>query len=96
MPAARLEKLEAVLARAAPPDEDVAFLANLLSLPSSERHPLPNLSPQRKKERTRESFYPLARTRGSACRRGSGVLRTGKAAPHLRFVKKRSRRVVED
>jgi class 3 adenylate cyclase/predicted ATPase len=51
-PAARLEKLEALLARAAPPDEDVAFLADLLSLPASERHPLPNLSPQRKKERT--------------------------------------------
>jgi hypothetical protein len=34
------------------------------------------------------SFYPLARARGSACRRGYGVLRTGKAAPHLRFVKK--------
>jgi class 3 adenylate cyclase len=51
-PASRLEKLEALLARAAPPDEDVAFLADLLSLPASERHPLPNLSPQRKKERT--------------------------------------------
>ena len=34
-PAARLEKLEALLARAAPPDEDVAFLADLLSLPAS-------------------------------------------------------------
>jgi hypothetical protein len=33
LPASRLEKLEAVLARAAPPDEDVAFLADLLSLP---------------------------------------------------------------
>ena len=33
-PAARLEKLEALLARAAPPDEDVAFLADLLSLPA--------------------------------------------------------------
>jgi predicted ATPase len=34
----------------------VAFLADLLSLPSSERHPLPNLSPQRKKERTLEAL----------------------------------------
>jgi DNA-binding winged helix-turn-helix (wHTH) protein len=50
--AAKLEKLEALLARAAPPDEDVALLADLLSLPASERHPLPDLSPQRKKERT--------------------------------------------
>jgi class 3 adenylate cyclase/predicted ATPase len=56
MPAAKLEKLEALLARAAPPDEDVAFLADLLSLPGSERHPLPNLSPQRKKQRTLEAL----------------------------------------
>jgi TolB-like protein/class 3 adenylate cyclase/predicted ATPase len=51
-PATRLEKLEALLSRAGPPDEDGAFLAHLLSLPASERHPLPNLSPQRKKEKT--------------------------------------------
>jgi class 3 adenylate cyclase/predicted ATPase len=55
-PATRLEKIEALLALAAPPDEDVAFLADLLSLPASERHPLPNLSPQRKKERTLEAL----------------------------------------
>ena len=52
VPAARLEKLEALLALAAPPDEDVAQLADLLSLPASARHPLPDLSSQRKKERT--------------------------------------------
>ena len=55
-PALRLEKLEALLARAATPDEDVALLADLLSLPASERHPLPNFSPQRKKERTLEAL----------------------------------------
>ncbi len=55
-PAARLEKLEALLARAMPPDEDVALLADLLSLPGSERHPLPDLSPQRKKEWTLEAL----------------------------------------
>jgi class 3 adenylate cyclase len=55
-PVAKLEKLEAVLARAAPPAEDVALLADLLSLPASERHPLPDLSPQRKKERTLEAL----------------------------------------
>src|SRR6201997_4210491 len=38
-PAARLEKLEALLTRAAPPDEGAAFLADLLSLPASERRP---------------------------------------------------------
>jgi class 3 adenylate cyclase len=55
-PTSKWEKLEAVLALAAPPDEDVALLADLLSLPGSERHPLPNLSPQRKKERTLEAL----------------------------------------
>jgi class 3 adenylate cyclase/predicted ATPase len=51
-PLARLEKLEAALARAMPPEDDVAFIIDLLSLPASERYPLPNLSPQRKRERT--------------------------------------------
>src|SRR5262249_42873251 len=51
----KLDKLEALLARA-PPAEDVALLADLLSLPPSERHPLPNLSPQRKKEWTLEAL----------------------------------------
>jgi hypothetical protein len=55
-PAARLEKLDALLARAAPSDEDAAFLADLLSLPASDRRPLPNLSPQRQKERTLEAL----------------------------------------
>ena len=55
-PASRLEKLEALLAGAAPPGEDLAFLADLLSLPTSDRQPLPNLSPQRKKERTLEAL----------------------------------------
>jgi class 3 adenylate cyclase/predicted ATPase len=54
--AVKLEKLEALLARGSISDEDVAFLADLLSLPGSERHPLPNLSPQRKKERTLEAL----------------------------------------
>jgi predicted ATPase len=55
-PAARLEKLEALLARAARSDEDVAFIAALLALPASDRRLLPNLSPQRKKERTLEAL----------------------------------------
>jgi class 3 adenylate cyclase/predicted ATPase len=55
-PSSKLEKLKALLAFAAPPDEDVAFLADLMSLPAPERHPLPNLSPQRKKERTLEAL----------------------------------------
>jgi class 3 adenylate cyclase/predicted ATPase len=55
-PAARLEKLEALLALAMPPEQDVALIADLLSLPPSDRHPLPNLSPQRKKEKTLEAL----------------------------------------
>jgi class 3 adenylate cyclase/predicted ATPase len=55
-PAIKLEKLETLLAQASPPGEDIALLADLLSLPDSERHPLPNLSPQRKKERTLEAL----------------------------------------
>ncbi len=51
-PVAKLGKLEALLSGAAPADDDVALLADLMSLPASKRHPLPNLSPQRKKERT--------------------------------------------
>ena len=50
-PTTKLAKIETLLAHAAPPSEDVALLADLLSLPASERHPLPNLSPPRKKER---------------------------------------------
>ena len=34
----------------------MAFLVDLLSLPASERHALPKLSPQRKKERTLEAL----------------------------------------
>jgi class 3 adenylate cyclase len=52
--AAKLEKLEALLAGATPTNEDVALLADLLSLPASDQYPLPNLSPQRKKEKTLE------------------------------------------
>src|SRR5215472_13520277 len=55
-PASKLAKLEARLARGSTLDEDVAFLADLLSLPDSVRHPLPNLSPQRKKEQTLEAL----------------------------------------
>jgi class 3 adenylate cyclase/predicted ATPase len=64
-PAAKLEKFEVLLARAAPPEEDVALLADLLLLPASERHPLPDLSPQRKKDKTLEAL--IRRLEGLAC-----------------------------
>jgi class 3 adenylate cyclase len=43
-PAARLEKLEALISLAAPPEEDMALLADLMSLPPTERHALSDLS----------------------------------------------------
>jgi predicted ATPase len=55
-PVAKLKKLEAVLCGATTADEDVALITDLLSLPALERHPLPNLSSQRKKERTLEAL----------------------------------------
>ena len=64
-PASRLEKLEALLARSAPPEADVVLLADLMSLPASARHPLPNLTPQRKKELTLEAL--IRRLEGLAC-----------------------------
>jgi len=51
-PAERLAKLEALLARSGLSNDDVALLADLLSLPASERCPLPNLGPQAKKDQT--------------------------------------------
>jgi class 3 adenylate cyclase len=65
-PASRLNKLEALLARSVPPEEDLAFLADLMSLPASTRHPLPSLSSQRKKELTLEAL--LRRLEGLARR----------------------------
>jgi len=55
-PASKLEKLEALLARGSPPDENIALIVDLLSMPGLGRHPLPNLSPQRRKELTLEAL----------------------------------------
>jgi class 3 adenylate cyclase/predicted ATPase len=54
--AAKLGKLEVLLSGAAPAEEDVALIADLMSLPASERRPLPSLSAQRKKEKTLEAL----------------------------------------
>jgi class 3 adenylate cyclase/tetratricopeptide (TPR) repeat protein len=52
-PAEKLAKLEMLLVQSAVEgDQAVALLANLLSLPPSDRHRLPELSPQNRKERT--------------------------------------------
>jgi class 3 adenylate cyclase len=63
--AGRLAKLEAALALAAPAHDDVALFARLLSIPLDERHPAPEESPQRWKERT---FAALTRRFASLAR----------------------------
>ncbi len=55
-PSLRLEKLQALLARADLPDEDVTFLLDLLVLPMPEGQSLPNLDPARKKKRVLEAL----------------------------------------
>jgi class 3 adenylate cyclase len=56
-PRMKLEKLTALLAPATPTEEDVALLADLLSIQLTDRHPPLNFSPQRKKEKTLEALF---------------------------------------
>jgi class 3 adenylate cyclase len=54
-PQAKLTKLEALLARGTDKlDQVVPLIAALLSIPTSGRYPLPELTPQRQKQRTLE------------------------------------------
>jgi len=53
-PASKIEKLQALAACADLPDEDVAFLLDLLALPMPEGQSLPNLNPAKKKQRILE------------------------------------------
>ena len=48
----KLEKLQGLLAQSGAEPEHVALIANLLSLPGDERDPLPDLPPQKRKEKT--------------------------------------------
>jgi predicted ATPase len=54
-PLARLDKLEALVAANARPD-DVSLVAEMLSVPFDGRYPPLDLTPQRKKERTFEAL----------------------------------------
>lgn len=66
-PAERFAKLEALLVRSgADADRVVLPLANLLSLPSSDRYLMPELSPQKRKEVTLAAF--LTQLKGLAAR----------------------------
>jgi class 3 adenylate cyclase/tetratricopeptide (TPR) repeat protein len=51
-PARKFAKLEELLAQCGNSAEDVSVLANLLSLPATERYTLPQLTPQKLKEKT--------------------------------------------
>jgi hypothetical protein len=85
--------------RLRPPVSETPPMANAqpkIVLSQSQDIPFNKLVLSQANVSRRWSFSPLARARGSACRRGYGVLRTGKVAPYLRFVKKGSRRAVED
>src|SRR3712207_249863 len=66
-PEARLAKLETLLAPLAPPPEDVALIAELLSVPTLGRRPALDLSPQRRRERLLQAL--LRRVRALAARR---------------------------
>src|SRR5262249_1282962 len=55
LPEARLAKLETLLARSNAGAEETGFIAALLSLPSGDKYPLPDLTPQRRKEKTLEA-----------------------------------------
>jgi class 3 adenylate cyclase/predicted ATPase len=55
-PTTRLEKLEALVVANAPAEGDVQLAAELLSVPSNDRYPALELTPQRKKEKTFEAL----------------------------------------
>jgi class 3 adenylate cyclase/predicted ATPase len=53
---ARLDKLDALLAQSLAPREDVALLAEMLSLPNDGRHPALELAPYQRRQRTLEAL----------------------------------------
>jgi class 3 adenylate cyclase/predicted ATPase len=64
--ATKLDKLEALFAAATPPLEDLALVADLLSLPAEPRYPPLGLTPQARKEKT---FAALLRQLEALARR---------------------------
>ncbi len=56
MPEARLAKLEALLARSSAGAEEIGFIAEWLSIPTGDKYRLPDLTPQRRKEKTLEAL----------------------------------------
>ncbi len=56
MAEARLAKLEALLARSNAGAEEIGFIAERMSIPIGDKYPLPDLTPQRRKEKTLEAL----------------------------------------
>ncbi len=56
MAEARLAKLEALLARSNAGAEEIGFIAERMSIPTGDKYPLPDLTPQRRKEKTLEAL----------------------------------------
>jgi predicted ATPase len=56
MPEAKLAKLEALLAQSSATPAEIGFVAALLSLLAGDKYPLPDLTPQRRKQKTLEAL----------------------------------------
>jgi len=70
-PEVRLEKLKTVLAPTAPAQDDIAFLARLMSIPADEQYPIPATSPQRQKAQT---LAALSRHLTNLARQAPGLI----------------------
>ena len=55
-PKAKLDKLDALLARSATSREDAALIAEMLSLPNDGRYPALEFSPQQRRQKTMEAL----------------------------------------
>jgi class 3 adenylate cyclase len=55
-PQAKLDKLDAVLAQTRTPKQDVALIADMLSLPNDGRYPALEMTPQQRRQRTLEAL----------------------------------------
>ena len=52
----KLDKLDALLAQSSTPREDAALFAEMLSLPNDGRHPILDLAPQQRRQKTLEAL----------------------------------------
>jgi predicted ATPase len=53
---AKLDKLDALLAKSLTPPQDAALIADMLSLPNDGRYPTPELAPQQRRQKTFEAL----------------------------------------